>query len=228
MEKESNTLEINICDQLKFKDSAGTKRRNMDYDQDVIIDKRRPAGVVQIYEIDKETGQRKLLRKKNLVTYTGREWIASRLVGLENGNVDQSPDEVIRWAGLGSGALGDPLDPDSPANDNTALGEDIALNSTGGSGYADYNEISGEYFKKVINTDDIIFETDESNDFRWLVLKFSFQILPDDAVGKTINEAGLFTAESDVGPFHLFSRVTFPSIVKTIGRDLLFVWYVYC
>jgi hypothetical protein len=52
-----------------------------------------------------------------------------------------------------------------------------------------------------------------------------------DANGFNLNEAGLFTSTSTVGgfggPFNLYARVTFPTIMKTSARQLLFIWYVY-
>jgi hypothetical protein len=53
----------------------------------------------------------------------------------------------------------------------------------------------------------------------------------DDGVGQLMNEAGLFTAASSApgysGTFHLFAKVTFPTIYKSDTRELLFVWYLY-
>lgn len=227
MEKKQNILEINVHDKLALGDGMAKKKRIND-PEDVVIDKKRPAGVVQIYEIDKITGNRKLVHKNNLVLYAGREWIASRLTGITNPLIPSgaTKDEYIRWAALGSGGTGNPLDPDSPTNEDDDLFVEVPLNDTGGIGYTDYR--GGDYYKKIIDSDDVIFEPDIPNASRLLAIKVSFQILSDDAVGQNVNEAGLYTAEDNNGPWHIFARVTFPTIVKTVGRDLLFVWYVYC
>jgi hypothetical protein len=49
--------------------------------------------------------------------------------------------------------------------------------------------------------------------------------------GQPLNEAGLYTAASNgggyTGPFALFARVTFPTLLKDSTRRLQFVWYLF-
>jgi hypothetical protein len=75
------------------------------------------------------------------------------------------------------------------------------------------------------------FEQDSLNDDKWLVLKIVTTVGASYANDKQLSEAGLYTAESSnggySGQFTLFSRVTFPSIVKTSDRRLIFTWYLY-
>jgi hypothetical protein len=82
------------------------------------------------------------------------------------------------------------------------------------------------YYKHPFNPI-IEFEQDGDNYNYWLIAKISTTLSADDANGFNISEAGLYTASSNVGPFNLYARVTFPSIVKTSARQLLFLWYVY-
>ena len=62
-------------------------------------------------------------------------------------------------------------------------------------------------------------------------IKITTTIGIDDANGEQLSEAGLFSAASRVGAysgqFSLFARVTFPSLVKSSDRRLIFVWYLY-
>ena len=70
-----------------------------------------------------------------------------------------------------------------------------------------------------------------------MVVKITITIGVDDAnglvgtAGQPLNEAGLYTAESDVGgysgDFALFARVTFPTLLKDNTRRLQFVWYLF-
>jgi len=78
------------------------------------------------------------------------------------------------------------------------------------------------------------------NDNKWMVIKVTTIIGIDDANGvavggQALNEAGLYTAESNVGgygfqdstKFALFARVTFPTLLKDSTRRLQFVWYLF-
>lgn len=202
---------------------------------------RSPQGLVEIYEVD-ETGNKKLVRKSNLVVYSGREWLASRAVKLNNTSITATYAHFICWFGLGSGGVlpADPLDPISPSLTDVELGSPIMVGSS--ATYADYHTAGdtnpnipswtypedGQY---KLPLDSVEFEQDPYNDDKWLITKFSITVNPDDANGKVLSECGLYTASTadpgHTGPFVLFSRATFPSIVKTIDRRLLFTWYLY-
>lgn len=191
----------------------------------------RPQGFVEIYEIDKKD-TKKLLRKSNLVVYKGREWLLSKVFNKINPNIDSLPTEWINWFGVGNGGcpIGDPLNPIFPTNLDTDLGNSVMINPTDLS-CADYRLAPDVgYYKHPLNSE-VTFEQDGDNYNYWLIGKVSITIGADDANDFYINEVGLFTSDSDVGgyagPFNLYARTTFPSIVKTFARQLLFIWYVY-
>lgn len=195
---------------------------------------RRPEGLVKIYEIFKN-GEKKLRHKSNLVVYLGRETLAQRLVNLDNAYVSQSKDEFLSWFGLGDGGvdIADPFVPIAPIITDDDLSSRIMINATDSS-CADYHTVASGYpeegyYKKPF--DSITFEADELNANRWLVLRIATTITANDANGAQLSEAGLFTSTSSggghSGNFSLFSKVTFPTIVKTDTRRLVFVWYLY-
>ena len=197
---------------------------------------RKPEGLVEVYE-KTEDGELKLVRKSNLVVYQGREIIAMRLVGVNNAFITASEDDAIYWLGLGSGGatVGDPLTPIPPTNLDTDLDTEVPLHETDTVNCTDYR--NSAYNKHAL--DSVVFEQDASNDSKYLIAKITTTIGTDDALNNvggsdySINEAGLFASDSDTagigntGPFSLFARVTFPSIVKTNTRELIFVWYIY-
>lgn len=202
---------------------------------------RHPRGEVEVYEMTEE-GNKQLVHKSNLVVYLGREMLAQRLVNVENSSATPTKDEFLAWFGLGEGGVrpADPLDPVSPTNEDDALSSPIMLNDSTGTTYADYHtagdSISGGgtypstgFYKKRF--DSVDFEADALNDSKWLVLKITTTISINDANGEQISEAGLFSAESRAGSysgqFSLFARVTFPTLVKSSDRRLIFVWYLY-
>lgn len=219
------------------------------YGDNCIVDKfqsegggvRRPAGKVEIWEAD-ESGKKRLVRKNNLVIYLGREMLAQILVHQNNVDELNNPRIVadaenyfLSWFGLGDGGVlpADPFDPVPPANENNDLQSRIMLNATDSSA-GDYH-VAGigypktGYYKKLF--DSIVFERDNLNDNRWMVLKITTTIGIDYANDERLSEAGLFLAESRSGGwsgnFELFARVTFPTIIKDATRRLIFVWYLY-
>ena len=206
--------------------------------------KRRPEGMVEIWEED-ENGNKRLVRKNNLVIYLGRETLAQMLVrqtnvdALDNPRLPSNRNHFLSWFGLGDGGVlpADPFDPVPPANENTDLQSRIMVNPSDSSA-ADYHVVSSGYPKLgyyKLPFDTIVFERDTLNDNKWLVLKITTTIGIDDANDERLSEAGLFTAESNSGgytpvspaAFALFARVTFPTIIKDATRRLIFVWYLY-
>ncbi len=194
----------------------------------------KPEGFVEIYEV-KEDGEKKLVGKNNLVLYQGREQIAQRIVNFENPNVSSTKDEYVTWFGLGDGGVlpADPIDPIPPILTDTDLYSLAMINATDSSS-ADYNIVDAThpeegYYKHPF--DSVEFEQDSMNDDKWLVIKITVTIGSDDANNYQLSEAGLYTAESSAGgytgPFHLFARVTFPSLIKTTDRRLIFRWFLY-
>jgi len=189
----------------------------------------KPEGFVRIYEIIND--KKELVGEHNLVVYLGREWLLTRAFDFVNPNIDPTSSEFISWLGLGNGGcpIGDPLNPTAPTILDSNLDNPIMINPTD-SNYADYRSTPDVgYYKAPF--DSITYEQDGDNYNRWLIARVDTTIGPADANGFNISEAGLFTAASNsggyAGPFNLYARVTFPTIVKTSARQLLFEWYVY-
>jgi len=212
------------------------------YGEDCICDsmnrknakERSPKGYVEIYDV-LDNGTKQLVGKNNLVLYMGREWLASRAFNLANPFISPSQSEFISWFGLGDGGVipGDPFNPAPPTITNTDLASRVMINPTDAS-CADYHIVEPGYpeegfYKKPLES--IEFNVDNLNNDKYLIVKVSIAIASGDANGKQLSEAALYTSESNVGgyggPFHIFARVTFPSIVKTSDRRLIFAWFLY-
>ena len=209
-------------------------------------EERRPIGEVHIYE-ETKNGKKELVRKSNLIVYYGREMLAQRLVNTNNPffiSGYPTKDEFISWFGLGEGGVrpADPLDPVPPINNDDYLYSPIPLFDSTGTEFADFHNAgepypgggtytaTGAYVKKFDNNG-VIFQGDILNDNRQLVIQITTTIGTTNANGYQLSEAGLFSAESANigygGHFSLFARVTFPSLIKTSDRRLIFVWYLY-
>lgn len=196
---------------------------------------RQPKGVVEIFEVvDNE--KRKLIHKGNLVVYLGREMLIQRALNYNNVNVTPTKDEFICWFGLGDGGVrpADPLIPIPPVNTNNDLSSPVMINDSIITIYADYQTIAGIYTKEGYykkRFDSIEFESDNLNDDRYLITKITTTIGVNDANGEQLSEAGLFSAESDTGgysgQFSLFAKLTFPALIKTADRRLIFLWYLF-
>jgi len=188
---------------------------------------RKPQGLVEVFEVG-ENGSKRLIRKSNLVVYDGRELITQKILDIQNTNADTDKDEFLCWFGLGSGGVNpaDPFDPIPPVNSDTDLYEEIPISATDTT-CGDFHD--GSYYKHPFES--VIYEQDSHNDGKWLIAKIITTIDTDDANDEEISEAGLFTNLTNAcgasGPFHLFARVTFPTILKTNVRRLTFVWYLY-
>lgn len=227
MNKKVETIQINSVDNYG-ECLVGSVNKNFSGDRV------KPKGYVEIYE-EGDDGKQKLVGRHNLVLYSGREWLAQRIVNRENSNINAIKDEYITWFGVGNGGVipGNPFDPLPPIITDTDLASRCMINTTDSSA-ADYHVVSSGYPDEgyyKIPFDSVVFEQDAQNDDTWLVIKITVTVGIDDANGKQLSEAGLFTAESNTGgytgPFHIFSRVTFPSIVKTSDRRLIFNWFLY-
>jgi hypothetical protein len=195
----------------------------------------KPQGYVDIFE-QSDDGSKKLLGRHNLVLYYGREWLAERIIDFNNSSVTPTKDEYICWFGLGDGGVSDsdPFTPVPPIITDDNLYSRVMINATDSSA-ADYQVASPPDYPETgyykIPFDGKEFVTDDYNEYAWLIIKLTINVGLDDANGYQLSEAGLFTAESNAGgyggPFNIFSRVTFPSIVKTTDRRLIFNWYLY-
>ncbi len=202
--------------------------------QDNRFEKTPPTGYVEIYE-EFENGKKQLIGKHNLVLYQGREWVAQKLMNVNNINVTSTKEDFISWFGLGTGGVisGDPFNPSPPTLTDTELST-LAMITATDSSAADYQVIDithdeEGYYK--IPFDSIEFEQDALNDDKWLVMKIITTVGVSYANDKQLSEAGLYVSSSNTGgysgDFTLFSRVTFPSIVKTSDRRLIFSWFLY-
>jgi hypothetical protein len=207
---------------------------------------RRPQGEVYIYE-QSDGGKEELVHKSNLVVYLGREMLAQRLVNVSNALVTSTKDEFVSWFGVGDGGVtpADPLDPTPPINNDVFLYSPAMISDTTSAIYADPHTAgdiravdsfaypSTGFYKKIFDTDtnEVVFETDNLNDDKYLIIKITTTIGINDANGEQLSEAGLFSAASGTGGysghFNLFARVTYPSLIKTADRRLIFVWYLY-
>jgi len=194
----------------------------------------KPEGYVEIYEED-DKGERQLVGKHNLVLYQGRTQLAQRMMNLENSQVTSTKDEFVTWFGLGDGGVlpADPFDPIPPILTDTELYSLVMISATDSSS-ADYHVVDADhpeegYYKHPF--DSVEYEQDAMNDDEWLVVKITTVIGIDNANGYQLSEAGLYTAESSLGDysgqFTLFARVTYPSIIKTEDRRLIFRWFLY-
>jgi len=198
----------------------------------------KPHGFVEIYEEDKN-GEKRLVAKPNLVLYQGREQLAQRIVNTNNPlafPAVNTKDEYITWFGLGDGGVlpADPFDPIPPILTDTELASLVMINATDSSA-ADYHVAGGDYpeegYYKIPFDGSPEFEPDSMNDDNYLVIKITATVGVDDANNYQLSEAGLYTAASSAGgyagSFHLFARVTYPSIIKTSDRRLIFRWFLY-
>jgi hypothetical protein len=227
MGKKVETIEINAVENYGscLEDSLNKRK----------IDRVSPKGYVEVFE-ERDDGSKKLLGKNNLVLYLGREWLAQRIMNKRNSLVNPTQDEFICWFGLGDGGVipGDPFNPTPPVITDTGLASNIMITATDSSA-ADYHVATPPIYPEEgfykIPLDSVAFEMDPENDDGYLIIKITITVGAEYANGNQLSEAGLFTAESDVGGysgfFNIFSRVTFPSIVKTSDRRLIFNWYLY-
>jgi hypothetical protein len=231
MEKDIKTTVVEINDQygnLCLGDSVG---------KECSIGERRPQGIVEIYDVDKD-GKKQLVRKSNLVVYRGRESLAQFLVNQSNTLLpvnQRALSHHLYWFGLGDGGAlpADPFVPVPPANENDDLESRVMILASS-SEAADYHTAGVGYPKTgyyKIPFDQITFEADPYNDNRYFVLKIETTVDVASANTEELSEAGLFTATSGTpghaGTFLLFARVTFPTILKDDNRRLLFTWYLY-
>jgi len=225
MEKE--TLVIKSTEKLSevFKDSSNNSTTE-----------RRPKGYVEIYERTNDGVDKQLVGKCNLVVLQGRELIGQSLTGVTNDNTRTKADEKIYWFGLGTGGVssGDPFSPNPPLSTDTDLTNEVpfGIDSTNCT-----DLVAGKYYKH--NLDKVEFEIDGENEDAYLITKITINIGIEDVQHSPeylISEAGLFTCSNNTpgqardlpySQYHMFARITFPSIVKTNTRELVFLWYIY-
>jgi len=222
MGEKLNDIQINVHDHYGHCLQDGVNINN--------YNNRGPKGFVEIYEIFSD-GKKKLIGRPNLVLYIGREWLTQRLFNLNNSSVTSSPGDFVYWVGLGDGGSpsGDPLNPTAPTNVDTGLDNDIMINASDSTnGDLRAVPVAG-YYKQPI--DGVEFLQDENNNNAYIICKVTITVGASNGNGYNLSEAGLFAAPSssggETGPFTIYARTTFPSIVKTSSRILTFIWYVY-
>ena len=187
-------------------------------------DRESPKGFVEIY--DTTDNKKELLGKENLVLYQGREFIGERIFNTAGGL--DAKDMFISWFGIGSGGapVGNPLIPTAPASADSGLSDDVPFNGTS----VEYGDFRGSLFYKH-PFDLVAIEQDPANYDRMLIVKVTTSIGVNDCNGYNLNEAGLYVSSSKeaghAGPFHIFSKICFPTIVKDSSRSLMFIWYIY-
>jgi hypothetical protein len=225
---ENENILIKVADNCSMKDSNSQ--------QEI-----RPKGFVEIYTID-ENGIAELAAKSNLVVLQGRQLIGQSLTNVANTSISYPRNgEYIYWLGLGTGgaSIGNPLSPVLPLITDTALYTEIPFStsvsdSTACSDWATVNSVAG-FYKWPLGG--VQFNVDPSNSNAYLITQLSIVVSNNYALGYSVNEAGLFTCSSNAlnqtrtgpgtGQFHLFARITFPSVTKTNTRQLSFLWYLY-
>ncbi|MFW6030453.1 MAG: hypothetical protein ACOCRO_09405 [Halanaerobiales bacterium] len=245
-EKKPETTVVQISDMYSscIDDSTNVKKE---------YENRRPKGYVEVYDIDNSIDlndndkvkesinngtflgsyipDEAKVKKNNLIVFDGREWLISSMFSVDNNNISRKSEDRIYWVGFGSGGAPeeDPFSPTSPDQDDDDLYESVMINESEAE-YGDHRTSPEEgHYKKLFSQ--VQYERDDLNDDRYLVAKITITLTSADANDSLLNEAGLFIASEDSsgynGDFHLFSRVTFPSISKTESRQLVFIWYVY-
>ena len=225
IEKINITLRDRFTNSVKIKDSFG-KKRNKNF---------KPQNRVIIHAINADGKVEFLQESKNLVVYSGREWVAERLFNTDNISVSSDPGDAIYWFGVGyGGASEDPLTPIPPTNSDTELGDETPISDNGAeTDYSDWHDKGGTDYWFKHPFDSVEFEQDVNNDNEYLIVKVTTTIDTDECNFEDYNdlsEAGLFASDTDddsATRWTLFARVTFSTIEKTESRSLQFTWYIY-
>ncbi|MGB9674578.1 MAG: hypothetical protein ACPLX8_00435, partial [Nanopusillaceae archaeon] len=83
----------------------------------------------------------------------------------------------------------------------------------------------------MINFNDVTFLQDNLNLNSYLIMRLDTLLDETMCNGYNINEAGLFTSNSNepalAKEFFLFSRITFPTVAKGPDIALQIIWYIY-
>lgn len=186
---------------------------------------RSPHGKIIIYEDDKE------IRSSNLWVYQGREWLAEKIMNVDNTAVTwfNSINYFVSWLGVGNGAGGTSYNPTSPTKFDLDLNNILPISNSD----SNCAGLSGGWYYYLPFTN-LTFIQDEWNSNKYLQLRVQATLEMGHANGpgtQAINEAGLFLSTSNsgghTGPFYLFARVTFPTFLKDSTKQLLFEWYLF-
>ncbi len=194
-------------------------------EKNMTSDKMNMHGEVEIYIINNKTKERKLhCNSHNLIVYSGREWVLSRILNINNTNILPNSADYISWLSVGTGGapVSDPLSPIPPTNMDSSLANEVPI-IAGAVNLADNGN--------KIGFSDVSFLQDNLNMNRYLITRLS--VLFDETMlnGYNINEAGLWISNSNqptlANVYYLFARYTFPSISKSPDIQFEIIWYLY-
>jgi len=163
--------------------------------------------------------------KDNLIVWSGREIVPQKLFNVDRISGSNEKDLFICWFGLGTGGADplDPLNPISPDSSDTALNNEIVIDSS--------DPLNADGGRKKPFDANIEFLQDTANGSKWLISKATITINDTDANGNDLSEAMLYLADtndaSTVTTFKAWARVTFSTIRKDSDRELIFLWFVY-
>ena len=184
-------------------------------------------GYVKIYKCIDESGlQEQIFETSNTLVYQGREALLPILLRVPNEEITPQPNWGLWWWALGSGGVLDPTDPATrvlPSPFDTQLGNHLALFDPTVPGTTP----DGKY-RQITN---VTYLKDSVNGNFYLIAVLSLRIGKNEFNGVNISEAGLFLSNSTIPDsairYTLFSRVTFPAILKQDTFSLLLSWYLY-
>ncbi len=185
-------------------------------------------GKVSVFIIDQDNNKTLLLRKSNLVVYTGREWVLSSLCGVNNTNISMQSTDKLNWISFGTGGApaSDPYAPIAPQSTNTTITE-ISVNSS--------DPLLYNGTRIPLNTaaysSTYQYLQDPNNSNMYLMLNVSCVLNTEQANGASINESALWIADTNVAAtvtrFSLFSHVTFPTFLKQNTVQYLIQWIIH-
>jgi len=172
-----------------------------------------PKGVVGIYD-KLPNGNLKLIERKNLIVYQGRNWLMQRAFGPELQGRSELSERYIKWFGVGTGGgeEGNPLQAGLTRAWDKDLIAPLAINAAGVLPNYTSRTIGGVespgYFKSfssVVRKDDPanMYEINGVTYYPALIAEIRIEIASEDANGTDgsgyadINEAGLFIDNPD-------------------------------
>ena len=184
-------------------------------------------GHVRLFQLT-DFGKVLLVDKNNLIVYSGREWVLSRLVGVDNSNISAKSSDTISWLSFGTGGApaGDPENPTPPSSNDNSI-QEITIDSN------DPNLYDGKKIplKMAEYSSEIQFIQDNALDNRYLMVRCATVLNEDQANDQEINEAALWISDSNIATeatrFSLFAHVTFPTFTKQANFKYLFEWIIH-
>lgn len=193
-----------------------------------------PKGFVGIYD-KLPTGDLKLIERKNLIVYQGREWLLQRAFGPELQGAGEEQYRYIKWFGLGTGGgeAGNPLQAGATQAWDTDLYDPILLKPSGTSPtYAPRmiagSQVDGYYkeFSDVVRKEDRAnpYIVDSTEYYPELIAEIRIEVASDEGNGidgsgySDLNEAALFIDDPSVYNASS-SSVSYSLVVDQIVQD---------